>query len=81
MRRRGHALRRRYGRARARLKWQRMPGQHGQSFTQTREGRIYTATLDTRKRKWVLTDDHGFVGSAIRKRDAQKIAEQREASR
>ena len=79
---RGRALRRRYGRAHSGLKWSSMPGVHGQAFTMTKDGRIYTVTLDTHKRKWVLSGtDHEFLGSAIRKRDAEKIAERKESSR
>ena len=69
---RGHKLRRRYGHAHV-LKWQ---ARDGQAFALTQGGSLFTVTFDTHKRKWVAADsDQEFLGSAIRKRDAQKIAE------
>ncbi len=63
---------RRYGRAR--LRWTALPG--GGEHTITKGGAIFSVLYDTRKRKWVASDGDGmFVGSAIRKRAARRIAE------
>jgi hypothetical protein len=75
---RRYALRRRYGRSARPLKWASMPGVATQSYAMTSAGAIYTVTLDSHKRKWVATGPNGmFLGSAIRKGDAQRIAEKR----
>ena len=71
---RHRALKRRYGRSRGRaLKWNIAPD--GSAYTITAGGTIYTVLHDRHKRKWTLLGSDGFLGSAIRRRDAQRIAE------
>ncbi len=79
MKHRTHKLHRRYGHAARFLRWESTPG--GATFAITKGGRIYTVLLDTHKRKWTLVDDDGFLGSAIRKSDAKKIAQEIENTR
>jgi hypothetical protein len=80
MRHRTHKLHRRYGHAARFLHWESTPG--GATFAITRDGRqVYTVLLDAHKRKWTLTGTGGFLGSAIRKTDAKKIAQQLENAR
>lgn len=70
-------LRLRHGRStgrHSRLHWTTLPG--GGTHAITKHGAIFVVLFDTHKRKWTVTDGEGhFVGSAIRKRDAQRIAE------
>lgn len=79
MRHRTHKLHRRYGHFARFLRWESTPG--GATFAITRGGNVYSVLLDTHKRKWTLLDSNGFLGSAIRKSDAKKLAQSLEDKR
>ena len=81
MKRRKGVLHRRYGRStHGSLRWSVLPG--GGVHTITARGAIYTVLHDRHKRKWVLSGtDQEFLGSAIRRRDAQRIAQRIENGR
>jgi len=62
------------------LVWSVLPD--GTVHTITSDGAIYTILHDRRKRKWTLGGtNQEFLGSAIRRRDAQRLAQQIEDTR
>jgi hypothetical protein len=81
MKRSTRSLRKRYGRStHGSLRWSLLPG--GGVHAITARGAIYTVLHDKHKRKWVLGGtDQEFLGSAIRRRDVQKLAQQIENGR